>query len=104
MSGKPNPPQIAELREQLKILVDCEQRSSEIQKLIAEQRKFEQKAGMARRRVLELMEKMDLESSGNYGYEARTCWFLTELYRQIAAESSSRSRPPFEEGGKNGSL
>lgn len=89
MSRKPNIPQITELMEQLKIMADCQERLLVIEKLVEEQRQLERKAEPARRKVLDLIEQMDLKSSGNFGYEGRTLCFLTELYRQIYANGLS---------------
>lgn len=35
-----------------------------------------------------LIAEMDLVSSGNFGYENRMAWFLSEFLRQVKAEAS----------------
>ena len=59
MSGKPNPQEIGELRE-----------------------------NAAR---LKLLNRMDVEGSGNAGWEGRILWFLSELVTQ--AEQHGRTHP-----------
>lgn len=41
--------------------------------------------GEEKKKILNLMKDMDIASSGNYGWEGRVLWALTELVSQATA-------------------
>lgn len=96
MSGKPSPEQTAELRRILKRKYELEK---EYEVLIEQRDKankrikelneiFEKQSAV----IIKALADMDVHSKGNYGWENRTLWFLTELVGENAVPAKNKMR------------
>lgn len=81
MSGKPHP---AGARRALALidLLDANARViEEHEKSVATLRTAKEERGRLSGELHELLRTMDVESTGNFGYEGRTAWLLAEVVR-----------------------
>lgn len=96
MSGKPNPPQIAELRAAVGAVADCDRDIARLHNLIAESQATLEATrttrGKQAKLVLDLMGRMDVAANHNTGWEQRVVWFLAELTTQAEAEGERKAR------------
>lgn len=86
---------VFEMREHASAVHDLDREISRLQRIIGDATKKLHDAQEARklnsRRVLELLEAMDLRYSGNHGWESRMVFFLGDL--ASSAESYGRNHP-----------
>lgn len=87
MSSLPHPEGVAEI---IQLLGQVEALEAEEMELRPKVQAFagrllavEEKLGEARRRLPELLQAMDVDSPGNFGWEKRMGWFLAEMRRQL---------------------
>jgi hypothetical protein len=87
MSSLPYPGSVAEFKTALDVMSEAAQEISRLTRSIQEINKqmevMQATYAAARKKVFDLMTKMDVASNGNYGYENRMAWFLVELHRQM---------------------
>ena len=85
MSGKPNNAQISELRDHAATVADLDRDIARLTQLIDEHSAALDQAREVRARnateIRRLVAEMDLEQSGNHGWEGRMVYFLAELTR-----------------------
>ena len=86
MSGKPSYESVKEFRYLLDGMFNSRSEVERLERETArcreELEKKQEVYGTCRAALLELMEKIDIKSSGNSGWEGRFTWFLLELHRQ----------------------
>lgn len=86
MSDKPYPEGV---RKVLTLLVKEDALFREIEDLRPKAERLTtacQEMGNTHAEIRELLRSMDMDAPGNTGYQARTGWFLTEMYRAMKAE------------------
>lgn len=92
MSGKPNYPEITALLLHIQRINALGDSIGSRSKVILDEEKARaaemEERGDLLQKCKKLIEGMDVESQGNYGFEGRYHWFLLELTRQ--AETSGR--------------
>jgi hypothetical protein len=79
MSGKPHREGVDAIRAKLAEIVAAEARAAVIRAQISEADRLTERATVLRREVIALMERMDVKSDGNFGWERRVIWFLAAL-------------------------
>ena len=93
MSGQPEPTTISKVRQSLVREADIEDRLRQtgetINQLNQERRSLSEELSALRRERWEMMKRMDLTSSGNYGYEARVDVFLMELLKPTVPQTTA---------------
>lgn len=87
MSGKPYPEGVSKI---VKALSRCDELLVEIREL--EQAEAHLQAAREEyetlsREIRLLLDSMDLQEQGNYGFGGRMGWFLAEMRRQIVADA-----------------
>jgi hypothetical protein len=89
MSGKPSESGVANFILELSRMSEAQSLiwtlSREIETRQTELKKQQELYRVANEQVFKMLEQMDVEASGNTGYEGRMSWFLGELYRQLIA-------------------
>ena len=86
MSGMPNKEDIGELKKEFRDLASLQKQIIRSEKEIDESTSYlrtlkSSEAGVIRR-IEQLMERMDVKSTGNFGYEARLFMLLVELSQE----------------------
>lgn len=91
MSGQPEPTTISKVRQALVREADIEDRLRELAEMTnrikQECQSLSDERSVLRKERWEMMSRMDLTSSGNYGYERRTDVFLMELVKPIVPQT-----------------
>ena len=82
MSSKPNPKGIEDLRGKIRDLQFLSKRIAELEKLVVELPKLKEEADRLSREAIKALEDMDVGIRGNFGWEGRMLWFLSEFDRQ----------------------
>ena len=83
MSGLPYPEGVSKVIELLDSVAKCD---TEIKRIQGEVSKLEDLQGQRRslwKEYVKLMDDMDVDTPGNFGFENRAAWFLMEMRRQI---------------------
>lgn len=95
MSGQPYPLGVSRLAGYLRNLEDAREGIARESKAVTEHQEkldaHKQNQQAALKAVNEVMDEMDVRSTGNFGYEERRLWLLRELNRQ--AEQYGRDHP-----------
>lgn len=90
MSGKPSADKVWETRVQLReyeaVTREVEAKRATLRECTARLEAILPRQAEAKRRVLECLSEMDVDSRGNAGWDGRVMWFLAELFRQVKTE------------------
>jgi hypothetical protein len=93
MSGKPHAEGVAKVIGLLSITealnAEAQALRPKVQRLQAVEAEMKENA----KQLLALLQSMDVEQTGNFGWESRFGWFLAEMRRQIVA-SAPKPEPP----------
>lgn len=93
MSGKPNPTQIGQLRHCAAMVREFDNEIERLRDLIANSTKqledIQASRAVNAEKIVKLLDAMDCQSSGNFGYEGRIVWLLAELVDQARATGSA---------------
>ena len=83
MSGKPYPEGVKRAVQLIDEIEELRRTINHLEPLVAELHTAHEKFAQASKALQKLLADMDLESKGNYGFEARMGWFLFEMRRQM---------------------
>jgi len=87
MSGKPYPAGVVAVLGALEQAEQLRNRIVELTPLVQELRESQAKLDELSVKVADLLNNMDLESQGNFGFGGRMGWFVAEMRRQILASA-----------------
>ena len=95
MSGLPSEEGVEKLRQAAARVRELDEEATRLRALMKQHTEALQAAeyerGKRAHEVVELLRSMDVASEGNYGWERRVVWFLSEL--ATAAEQYGRGHP-----------
>lgn len=95
MSSKPSPEGVALFRQAWEKMHRATGRLRELNKQIEAAKEeavsLQLQYEDSKKELFTLMQGMDVQSNGNFGYESRFAWFMVELMSQIKGESNGSS-------------
>jgi DNA repair ATPase RecN len=93
MSGKPYPEGVTQVIRHLERIEQLNDRISELAPLVVELKNARAEIEAVSEELGSMLSKMDVESQGNYGFEGRMGWFLSEMRRQILSSAKEKDEP-----------